>query len=99
MDLSIVAMVLLGIGASLKDVYQVLVRESVKNIGSLLATSFITASYMWSIYRFDTPTNPVIRLGLAMLFLDKIIVALYDLTNCKRKNSTKTLDVKTIRRM
>jgi len=71
---------MLGIGATLKYAWKVFAKHDLKNIGALVSTAYITVLY-WFISNPEIAFHgqPFVRVGVLLIFIDKIIVFLYDL--------------------
>lgn len=94
--ISVAGVFLLGIGATLKYLYKVWCGK-IKDIGSLMAFAYLTTVYgLYNIPGLIKDVAPFVRVGIAMLFLVKIITFSYDLwleilnkreLSCKDKNA------------
>lgn len=80
MDIPILAVCLLGIGASLKYTYRVVFHGMYKNIGSMVAIIYLTIVYISLLFPQATfHGGPFVRVGVTLLFIDKVLVFLYEL--------------------
>jgi hypothetical protein len=90
--ISLAGLFFLGIGASLKYLYRVLVLKETRNVGSLMAILYLTVVYgLYHIPGAIDEIAPFARIGVAILFLDKILTFLYELgiPILKKKNILK----------
>lgn len=77
--ISVAGVFLLGIGATLKYAYKVW-KGKIKDIGSLMAFAYLTVLYgLYNVPGLIKDVAPFVRIGIAMLFLVKIITFAYDL--------------------
>lgn len=80
MDIPLEVVAILGFGASLKYAYKVFSKGDYKNIGALISTLYLTFVYIaLSIPNFTLHGSPLVRLGVTIVFVDKIIVFSYNL--------------------
>lgn len=80
MEISTITVCVLGIGATLKYAYKVLVKKNFKNIGAFLSTLYITIVYAFlSTNWFPYHGGTFVTIGVVVLFSDKILVFAYDL--------------------
>lgn len=80
MEIPLVVVAILGIGATLKYAYKVFSKRDYKNIGALISTSYLTIVYLiLSLDLLPIHGSPLVRLGIAVVFIDKIIVFSYNL--------------------
>jgi len=83
---------LLGIGATLKYAWKVFRKHDLRNIGALTSTLYMTVLYWALSSDFDFHGQSFVRVGVLLLFIDKIIVFLYDLrTEIKSKKKDGSL--------
>jgi hypothetical protein len=86
--------VVLGIGAMLKETYNIAFRGSVKNIGSLVTAIYITAVYTaLLIPGLIQHGGPFVRVGILLILLDKCLVFTYDLKMDHGKRLFKLLGI------
>lgn len=74
-----IAVVLLGVGATLKYAYQVIYKGELKNSGALLTMLYLTGVYILIAFPNHYHAAGLVRIGICALFVDKIIVFCYDL--------------------
>lgn len=91
LEIPAMAVALLGIGAVIKYSYQVFVLGISKNVGALVTMAYLTSIYIiMSIPGVDFKFGNYLRIGVVLLFLDKILVFAYDLmTRNKAKTENK----------
>ena len=80
MEIPAIAVCLLGIGASLKYAYKVIVKNQIKAMGACASTLYL--SIIYAIIHFggiQVHGGYLIRLGIVVLLLDKILVFGYEL--------------------
>jgi hypothetical protein len=77
--ISVLGVFLLGVGATLKYGYKV-ANGKIKDIGSFVSFLYLTLAYgMYMIPGAIDDFAPFVRVGIAALFLVKIITFIYDL--------------------
>jgi hypothetical protein len=90
MEIPLELVAILGLGASLKYAYKVFYNRDYKNIGALISTSYLTLVYTTlGLDLLAIHGSPLVRLGIVIVFIDKIIVFSYNLfqeIRIKRKN-------------
>ena len=80
MEISTQVVALLGLGAVLKYSYQVFCKGSIKSLGALITMFYMTIIYMllsWPSFSYHG--GQLVRVGVTLIFLDKIFVFFYDL--------------------
>lgn len=80
MEIPLEVVAILGFVASLKYAYKVFSKGDYKNIGALISTLYLTIVYVGlSIPGLLGHGSPLVRVGVAIVFIDKIIVFSYNL--------------------
>jgi hypothetical protein len=98
MEIPVIAVYILGIGACLKYVYQIAYKKNIKNIGTFVAILYLTMVYADLAFepQIDyVKTSPFIRVGITIIFLDQMISFIYELILeiLKRKSSESLIDL------
>lgn len=80
MEISTQVVAILGIGAVLKYGYQVFYQKIYKGMGAFITMLYLTLVYfMLSEPGFSYHRGMMVRVGIILLFLDKILVFIFDL--------------------
>lgn len=91
MEISTTVVSLLGVGATLKYAYKVFLKGNIKNVGALITTLYLTLVYIaLSMESTTFHGGSFVRVGVVVLFIDKVLVFAYDLVaEIKRKSAAK----------
>lgn len=83
------ALILLGFGAVAGEYYRIYKFGEIRKLGSLLVTIYITAAYVivHAIDGFTLDETILLRIGMGMLLLDKILVFASSLLRCDVEKS------------
>jgi len=89
LSMSTIPIILLGIGATAKYAWKILYKKDMKNIGAFVSTLYLTLVYVFILSPLEFHGQSFVRIGVLMLFTDKVIVFIYDIIS-EYKSKKKT---------
>lgn len=98
LEIPTVAVALLGFGATLKYAYKVFSKGQMKNYGAFISMLYLTLVYTYlTLSGSAMHGGPLVRVGIILIFLDKMIIFSYELWReigiCKKKRPAPMGDV------